>query len=88
MIPIPEPLLVTLASFDHEAARNMFTKKVEGGFYVTGLNHELNANDPSPICIVLEPFHDKDFENGVEYQYGYSKDDCFNLSKCITTKSR
>eukprot|EP00971_Amphidinium_carterae_P341403 6480182-Amphidinium_carterae.1 len=88
MIPIPEPLLVTLASFDHEAARSMFTKKFENGFYVTGLNHELNANDPRPICIVLEPFHDKDFENGVDYQFGYTKDDCFNLSKSITTKSR
>eukprot|EP00971_Amphidinium_carterae_P195328 3876076-Amphidinium_carterae.1 len=88
MIPVPEPLLVTLASFDHDAARNMFTRKVENGFYVTGLNHELDANNPQPICIVLEPFHDRDFVNGIEYQYGYTKNDCFKLSKCITTTSR
>eukprot|EP00971_Amphidinium_carterae_P280513 5568486-Amphidinium_carterae.1 len=88
MIPIPEPLLVTLASFDHDAARNMFTRKIENGFYVTGLNHEMDARNPQPICIVLEPFHDKDFENGVDYQFGCTKDDCYKLSKCITTTSR
>eukprot|EP00971_Amphidinium_carterae_P127400 2524234-Amphidinium_carterae.1 len=31
MIPVPEPLLVTLASFDHDAARSMFSKKMENG---------------------------------------------------------
>eukprot|EP00971_Amphidinium_carterae_P230128 4567313-Amphidinium_carterae.1 len=33
MIPVPEPLLVTLASFDHDAARSMFSKKMENGLY-------------------------------------------------------
>eukprot|EP00971_Amphidinium_carterae_P080931 1601306-Amphidinium_carterae.1 len=62
----------------------MFTRKIENGFYVTGLNHQLDANNPQPICIVLEPFHDKDFENGVEYQYGYTKDDCFRQALTIS----
>eukprot|EP00971_Amphidinium_carterae_P013947 274586-Amphidinium_carterae.1 len=88
MIPVPEPLLVTLASFDHEAARNMFTKKMQGGSYVTGLNHELDENNPQPLCIVLEPFHDRNFGNGIEYQYGYTQDDCLKLSKHITNTSR
>eukprot|EP00971_Amphidinium_carterae_P280707 5572799-Amphidinium_carterae.1 len=61
---------------------------MQGGLYVTGLNHELDENNPQPLCIVLEPFHDKDFGNGVEYQYGYTKDDCFKLSKHITNTSR
>eukprot|EP00971_Amphidinium_carterae_P266729 5290821-Amphidinium_carterae.1 len=88
MIPVPEPLLVTLASFDHDAARCMFRKKMENGLYVTGLNHSMDPNNPQPICIVLEPFHDREFENGVEFQYRHKQSDCFKLSKCIITTSR
>eukprot|EP00971_Amphidinium_carterae_P257063 5103330-Amphidinium_carterae.1 len=47
----------------------------------------MDPNNPQPICIVLEPFHDRDFENGVEFQYGHKQGDCFRLSKCITTTS-
>eukprot|EP00971_Amphidinium_carterae_P245293 4871334-Amphidinium_carterae.1 len=61
---------------------------MENGLYVTGLNHTMEPNNPQPICIVLEPFHDRDFENGVEFQYGHKQGDCFKLSKCITTTSR
>eukprot|EP00971_Amphidinium_carterae_P003141 61687-Amphidinium_carterae.3 len=92
MIPVPQPLLVTLASFDHDAARCMFSRKpppkVENYKYVTGLDHMLDPNDPKPICIVLEPFHDRDFPNGVEFQWGDSANDCFKLSKSITSNSR
>eukprot|EP00971_Amphidinium_carterae_P321622 6393039-Amphidinium_carterae.1 len=31
MIPVPEPLLITLASFDHDDARSMFSQKMENG---------------------------------------------------------
>eukprot|EP00971_Amphidinium_carterae_P025415 501668-Amphidinium_carterae.1 len=88
MIPLPEPLLITLASFDHDAARSMFSKKMENGLYVTGLNHTLDPTNPRPICIVLEPFHDRDFANGIELQWGHKESDFFRLSKCITTTSR
>eukprot|EP00971_Amphidinium_carterae_P296836 5896981-Amphidinium_carterae.1 len=48
----------------------------------------LDPANPRPICIVLEPFHDKDFTNGIEFQYGHTAYDCFRLSKNITTTSR
>eukprot|EP00971_Amphidinium_carterae_P123944 2454788-Amphidinium_carterae.2 len=88
MIPVPQPLLVTLASLDHDAARSMFGKKVENGKYVTGLDHRLDPVDPHPICIVLEPVHDRDFPNGVEWKWGYTAQDCERLSKYITSNSR
>eukprot|EP00971_Amphidinium_carterae_P126234 2500747-Amphidinium_carterae.3 len=56
--------------------------------YVTGLDHVVDPANPHPICIVLEPFHDRDFPNGVEWKWGYSANDCFRLSKSITSNSR
>eukprot|EP00971_Amphidinium_carterae_P271545 5387770-Amphidinium_carterae.1 len=61
---------------------------MENGLYVTGLNRKMDPTNPQAICIVLEPFHDKDFSNGIELKWGVTAYDCFRLSKSITTSSR
>eukprot|EP00971_Amphidinium_carterae_P095283 1884914-Amphidinium_carterae.1 len=71
-----------------ESARSLFSKMTRNGRHVTGLCFEMDEFNPRQVDVVLEPFHESDFPNGVDWRWGMTAEVCEKCTKTITSNSR